>query len=193
MFICMQKWTPFLTSFLRYCKVIASVSFWELWEYLAIPIKIIVSFCIKLSYLSACKKSASSLTSFKILQRSSKRIILGNLDMPGHAHLKWYYQFEVYLQAKNQIHPSRFSWDITNLLFWVPGACQATHTQSYTISSCRKLSCLSAGKKSASFPLLFWRYYEDMQTYFGYFGHAWLHTPTMIVSTCKRLWCLSAC
>ena len=31
-----------------------------------------------------------------------------------------------------------------------------------------------------------------MQTsYFGYFGHAWLHTPKMIVSTCRRLQCLS--
>ena len=32
-----------------------------------------------------------------------------------------------------------------------------------------------------------------MQTYFGYFGHAWLHTPKMIVSICKKLWCLSPC
>ena len=33
-----------------------------------------------------------------------------------------------------------------------------------------------------------------MQTcYFGYFGHAFLHTPKMIVSTCRRLWCLSVC
>ena len=50
--------------------------------------------------------------------------------------------------------------------------------------------------------MLYWRYYKDMHTsyfdmhmtsYFGYFGHAWLHTPKMIVSTCTRLWCLSAC
>ena len=26
---------------------------------------------------------------FKILQRNSKLVILGNLDMPGHTHLKW--------------------------------------------------------------------------------------------------------
>ena len=33
-----------------------------------------------------------------------------------------------------------------------------------------------------------------MQTsYFGYFGHAWLHTPKIIKSTCTRLWCLSVC
>ena len=42
--------------------------------------------------------------------------------------------------------------------------------------------------------MLYWRYCKDMQTsYFGYFGHAWLHTPKMIVSTCTRLWCLSVC
>ena len=42
--------------------------------------------------------------------------------------------------------------------------------------------------------MLFWIYCKDMQTsYFGYFGHAWLHKPKMIVSTCRRLRCLSAC
>ena len=42
--------------------------------------------------------------------------------------------------------------------------------------------------------MLFWRYCKDMQTsYFGYFGHAWLHTPKIIKSTCTRLWCLSVC
>ena len=42
--------------------------------------------------------------------------------------------------------------------------------------------------------MLYWRYCKDMQTsYFGYFGHAWLHTPKIIKSTCTRLWCLSVC
>ena len=41
----------------------------------------------------------------------------------------------------------------------------------------RKLSCLFAGKKSASSPHFFWRHCEDMQTYFGHFGHAWQCTP----------------
>ena len=51
------------------------------------------------------------------------------------------------------------------------------------------------GRQKINFtPMLFWRYCKDMQTsYFGYFGHAWLHTPKMIVSTCTRLWCLSVC
>ena len=48
-------------------------------------------------------------------------------------------------------------------------------------------------KKSTSFPMLLWRYWKVMQTCFGYFGHACLHSPKMIVSTRRRLWCLSAC
>ena len=32
-----------------------------------------------------------------------------------------------------------------------------------------------------------------MQIYFGYFGHAWLHSSKMIVSPCRRLPCLSIC
>ena len=48
----------------------------------------------------------------KILQRNSKLVILGNLGVPGHIHLKWYYQFketfDVYLQVENQLHLSEF-------------------------------------------------------------------------------------
>ena len=51
----------------------------------------------------------------QILQRNSKLVILGNLAMPGHAHLKSQYQFEetfdVYLQAQNQVHSLRLSGD----------------------------------------------------------------------------------
>ena len=59
-----KKSTSSLTSFLRYCKDIANLLFWELWEYLTISIKIIVSIWSKLSCLSACKKSTASLTTF---------------------------------------------------------------------------------------------------------------------------------
>ena len=53
--------------------------------------------------------------------------------------------------------------------------------------------CLLTCKKSTSSPPFFCRYCKDMQTsYFGYFGHACLHTPT-IESTCGTLRCLSAC
>ena len=53
--------------------------------------------------------------------------------------------------------------------------------------TCRKLSCLSASKKSTSSPMFIWRYYKDMQTYFGYFGHAWLCKPKVIISPCRYL------
>ena len=49
---------------LRYCKNIANLLFWELWKYLTISIKIIVSVCVKPSCLSACTKPTSSLTFF---------------------------------------------------------------------------------------------------------------------------------
>ena len=58
-----KKSTSSLTYFLRYCKNIANLLFWELWECLTIPVKIITSICSKLSCLSARKKSTSSLTS----------------------------------------------------------------------------------------------------------------------------------
>ena len=61
------------------------------------------------------------------------------------------------------------------------------------LSTCRKPFCLFGGKKSTSSLMLSWRYCKDMQIYFGYFGHAWFHTPKMIVSACARLRCLSAC
>ena len=59
--------------------------------------------------------------------------------------------------------------------------------------SCRKLLCLSADKKSSSSTIPLRRYCKDMQTYFGYFGHACFHSPKMIVSSCERLRYLSAC
>ena len=78
-------------------------------------------------------------------------------------------------------------------MFWVLWACLDKQAK-VILSTCRKPLCLFAGKKSTSSPMLYWRYCKDMQTsYFGYFGHAWLHTPKMIVSTCTRLWCLSVC
>ena len=67
------------------------------------------------------------------------------------------------------------------------------HTHSDSINL-QKTFVFVCRQKSISFPMLFWRYCKVMQTsYFGYFGHAWLHTPKIIVSTCRRLRCLSAC
>ena len=50
----------------------------------------------------------------------------------------------------------------------------------------------SADKKSTLSLMFFWRYWKIIQTYyFGYFGHAWQHTPKIIVSSCRKLQCLS--
>ena len=68
-----------------------------------------------------CMKKISSITHFflDILQRKSKLVIKGDLGIPGHTHLKFYYQFEetfdVHLQAKNYLHYSRFLWGIAKI------------------------------------------------------------------------------
>ena len=89
--ICMQKINlTSLTSFLSYCKDIANLLFWELWECLTISIKIILSICCKLLYWSACKKPTSSHNSFlRYCKEIAQLIILYNLGMPGHINLKW--------------------------------------------------------------------------------------------------------
>ena len=79
----------FFFFFLSYCKHIANSPFWKLCECLTIPIKIILSIYSKISCLSVCKKINFITRFFKILQRNSKLVILGNLDMPGCTHPKW--------------------------------------------------------------------------------------------------------
>ena len=86
----------------------------------------------------------------------------------------------------------RYCKDIGNLLFWVIWVCLAMHIQSDTINL-RKMFLFICKQKINSNPMLFLRYYKNVQTYFGYFGHSWLYTTKMIVSTCRGLWCLSAC
>ena len=57
--------------------------------------------------------------------------------------------------------------------------------------TCRKLSLFN--DQSINFiPHVFWKYCEDMLSYFGYFGPACLRTPKMIVPTCRTLRYLSA-
>ena len=82
-----KKSTSSLTSFFRYCKDTAKLLFWELWECLIITIKFIVSICSKLSCLSICRKIITHF-SLVILQRNSKSVILENLGLSGHTHLK---------------------------------------------------------------------------------------------------------
>ena len=88
---------------------------------------------------------------FKILQRNSKLVILGNKGMPGHTHLNWYYQseetFGVYLQAKNQLHPWCFPWVIPKILqicYFTYFGLAWLHTLNVIVSTCRNLQCFSA-------------------------------------------------
>ena len=149
-----------------------------------------------------CMQKSNFITHFffKLLQRNNKLVILGNLGIPCYTQIKWYWQFEegfdVYLLAKNQLNSLHFPWDIAKILqtcysgyfgHWL-------HTPKVILTTCRKLSCLSPGKKSTLSPMFFWRYCKDMQIFhFGYFGHAWLRTCKVIASTCRKPWCLSAC
>ena len=172
-----------------YCKDIANLLFWELWECWTIPIKN-HSINLKETFMLTCTQKFKLITLLSmILQKNSKYNILGKLGMPGHTRPKWWYQFQeifnVYLQAKNRLCPSSFPWDIANKLqtcyFWYFGhAC--LWTSKLMLSAIRNLSCLSASKKSTSSLTFFERYCKDMQTSsFGYFGHAWLRTSKVIV------------
>ena len=119
--------------------------------------------------------------------------------MPGHTHHSINLNkqcLSVYLQAKNQPHPSYFTWDIVKILqtryFGFFGHAWL-RTPKLILSTCRKLLCLSAGKKKSS-PTFFCKHYKDIQiSYFGWFGHAWLCKPTIVLSPCRKLQCLSAC
>ena len=115
-----KKSTSSLTSFLRYCKDIANLLFWELWECLTIPIKIIVSICSMLSCLSASKKSTSSFIYFLQYCREIANLLFWSICACLATHLKWQNHFEetfeVYQQAKNQLHPSHFLFDIRKIL-----------------------------------------------------------------------------
>ena len=89
LFICMQKLNLIFNFFFEIFKYIANLLFWELWECLVIHIKIILSIASKLSYLSACKKSISSINSFlRYCREIANMFFFSNLGMPGQMHLK---------------------------------------------------------------------------------------------------------
>ena len=98
--------TMSLTSFLRYCKdkEIINLLFWEFWECLTIPIKIIVYQFVEMeTSMFTYLQKIQFLTDFflKILERNGKPVILGNLGWET---------FYAYLRTKNQLHPSCFLW-----------------------------------------------------------------------------------
>ena len=89
MFICTPKLTPSLTSFLRYCKDIANLLFWELQECLIIPIK---SHSINLqeTFMLICMQKINIFTHFSVAYPEIlgeycfylKSLVLGSLEAP---------------------------------------------------------------------------------------------------------------
>ena len=119
-----------------------------------------VSVCIKLSCLSACKKKNK-------LHQLPIWVIWACLT---HTHIKWWYKFEetfdINLQAKDQLHHSHFPWDIAKLLhtscFEYFGHVFAQPQWYYHLVENFCVLCLSAGKKSTSSPMIFLRYCKGM-------------------------------
>ena len=122
----------------------------------------------KINFILTLTSSTSHFL-LKILQKKKKKksrlVILGNLRLPGHTHLKRWSQLEeifaVYLQAKNQLHLSHFPWDIAKILqtyYFGYFGHASLRTPKMILLTYRKRSCLPAGKESLSSPTLFWRY-----------------------------------
>ena len=132
----------FFFEILYSCADIVNLLFWELRKCLTISLKIIVSICSKFSCLTCMQKVNFVFHFFlKILQRNSKRFVLGNLGMSGHTHQNWQYHFEEtsdnYQQGKSTqtfTFSLKYCKDIIKLLFWVLWACLAMHTQSDTVN-----------------------------------------------------------
>ena len=135
MFICMQK-INFISNFLKNHSINLQETFLML----------------------ICIQKINFIIHFflKILQ-NSKLVILSNLGMPGHTHLKWLYHFEeafdVYLRQKINfilhVFLLRYCKDIANFLFLVFLVCLITHTQNGSINL-QKLLCLSQCQKQTS-------------------------------------------
>ena len=118
------------------------------------PQKILVSTCSKLPWLSACKKATALLISFLTCCRE-----IANFN----------------IQAKNQLHPSHFPWNIAKILqtysFWYFGHI-LIRTPKVILSSCGELLCLSAGKKLTSSPMLLY-IPHFLQRYANLFSVLW--------------------
>ena len=78
-----------LTSTWRYCRDIANLLFWKVWEYLTIPIKN-HSINLQETFMLICMQKINLMIHFflNILQGNSNLVILGNLGIPGHTYLK---------------------------------------------------------------------------------------------------------
>ena len=77
---------------------------------------------LKQSFMLICMQKINYITHYfvKKLQRNSKLVFLGNMDMSGNTDLKWWHRvtetFHVCRQAKDQVNPSRFSWNSEKIL-----------------------------------------------------------------------------
>ena len=155
MFICLQKnnfITHFFLKILQRNNKIVTLGNIGMSGRLHTP-KMIVSIWRNLTFIYSQQISFNFHVFLGMLQRYCKLAILGTLGMPGYPHPKWYHRhvknFRVYLQAKNQLHLSRFSGDIERYanLFGYFGHVWL-RTPKMLVSTCRKLRCLSAYQKN---------------------------------------------
>ena len=146
-----QKWTPSLTSFLRYCKDNANLLLWVIWE------------CLIMA------NSNDSITLKETLMLKNRNQLVENFDVSLHAKNQFPLQLLFWDVVK--------TWQT----YYFGNFGNAWRSPSKIIVPiCRKLSFLSACKKITFIPRFFWKYCKDMQTsYFRIFGHAWLCTPKM--------------
>ena len=137
MFICIQKINIISNLFLGYCKDIASLLFWELWERLTIPIKN-DSINLQETFMLICTQQINVITHFfiKILQRNSKLVILGNLGTPRPPKKlasTWRNLWCLSARKKNQLHSFFFPWHIAKIL---QICCSGNFGQSTAYSGC---------------------------------------------------------
>ena len=103
-----------------------------------------------------CMQKINYITHFSnILQRNSKVAILHYLSMPGRTQYQFKKTFETYLEAKNQLYPSRFPWDIAKTLqtchFRYFGHA-LLHTLRVILSSCRNFCAYLQSKNQLHTP-----------------------------------------
>ena len=195
MFICMKK-VNFICNFFEILQRHYKLALLGTWKCLTNPIKTIVSICSMLSCLSASKKSTSSFIYSLQYCREIANLLFYSVCACLATHLKWQYHFEETLRfiSRQKMNFIFFAVLQTYCKLVVLGSFgMPSQTNPKWYYQLVENLCLSAGKETTSSLMLFWGYWKDMQTYFGYFGYPWLHTPKIIVSTYRRLWCLSPC
>ena len=136
------------------------------------------------------KINFTTLFFLKILQRNSKLVILGNLGMSGHTHLKWYsitlMKTWTFICGQKTNFTTDFLYKIlqrNSKLVILGSLCM----HGYTHTS-KNLWYLFAGDKTNSSFTFSLRYCKDIANLFlRYFGHNWLRRLKVILSTCWKL------